>query len=193
MYYPSFWKDASSKRKRIYSILFMLVLAILVTILGSFVPLSAHDAQQINDQINQTRTEGLTNGTLIPSIFINNFALCLAMFIPLAGAVFGLFIMFNTGIAFGAEIQVQSATASSTPLPSISPLTAIIASLVFGLVFLLEYVSYSIGIAESIWLFRRLTQRRWGELKNTLKLIGIVAVLLIVGAVVETWLITTIG
>jgi hypothetical protein len=193
MDYPSFWKNASMRRKRIYSIIFMFVIAVSLTLIGSVVPLSPQYAKEINDSINQTRTQGLENGTLIPSIFLNNFGLCLAMFIPLAGAVLGLFIMFNTGLAFSAAIQVQSNTAASTPPLNITPTTAVIALLVFGLVFLLEYISYSIGIAESIWLFRRLRQRKWGELKNTAILIGIVAILLIVGAVVETWLISTIG
>ncbi len=193
MDYPSFWKNASPRRKRIYSIIFMFVIAVSLTLIGSLVPLSPQFAKEINDSINQTRTQGLENGTLIPSIFLNNFGLCLAMFIPLAGAVLGLFIMFNTGLAFSAAIQVQSTTTASTPPLNITPTTAVIALLVFGLVFLLEYISYSIGIAESIWLFRRLRQRKWGELKNTAILIGIVAILLIVGAVVETWLISTIG
>jgi hypothetical protein len=193
MDYPSFWKNASIRRKRIYSIIFMFVIAVSLTLIGSLVPLSPQYAKEINDSINQTRTQGLENGTLIPAIFLNNFGLCLAMFIPLAGAVLGLFIMFNTGLAFSAAIQVQSTTAASTPPLDITPTTAVIALLVFGLVFLLEYISYSIGIAESIWLFRRLRQRKWGELKNTAILIGIVAILLIVGAVVETWLISTIG
>jgi hypothetical protein len=193
MNYPSFWKTASLRRKRIYSIIFMFAFAVSLTVIGSLVPLSPQFAKEINDSINQTRTQGLENGTLIPSILLNNFGLCLAMFIPLAGAVLGLFIMFNTGLAFSAAFQVQSTTAASTPLLDISPTTAVIALLVFGLVFLLEYVSYSIAIAESIWLFRRLRQRKWGELKNAAILIGIVAVLLIVGAVVETWLISTIG
>lgn len=193
MNYPSFWKTASLRRKRIYSIIFMFAFAVSLTVIGSLVPLSPQFAKEINDSINQTRTQGLENGTLIPSILLNNFGLCLAMFIPLAGAVLGLFIMFNTGLAFSAAIQVQSTTAASTPPLDISPTTAVIALLVFGLVFLLEYVSYSIAIAESIWLFRRLRQRKWGELKNAAILIGIVAVLLIVGSVVETWLISTIG
>jgi hypothetical protein len=58
---------------------------------------------------------------------------------------------------------------------------------------LLEYVSYSIGISESIWLFRRLTQRRWRELKNTAILIGIVVAFLIIASLVETWVITALG
>ena len=188
----SFWRNASPKRKRIYSIIFMLVLAIATTLLGTLVPLSAQDAKQINDSINRTVTTNTANGTLVEAIFLNNFGLCLAMFIPLAGAVFGLFVMFNTGIALGAELRVQSASAASATVPSISPTTAIIGLLFIGLTFLIEYVSYSIGIAESVWLFRRLTQRRWGELKNTGILIGIVVALLITGAIVETWVITTI-
>jgi hypothetical protein len=193
MNYPLFWKNASSKRKRIYSIIFMFLIAVSLTLIGSLVPLSPQYAKEINDSINQTRTQGLENGNLIPTIFLNNFGLCLLMFIPIAGAVLGLFIMFNTGLAFSAVIQVQSSAVASTPPPVISFMTAIISLLVFGLVFLIEYVSYSIAISESIWLYRRLRQRKWGELKNSAILIGIVAVLLIVGAVVETLLISSGG
>ena len=191
MNYPLFWKNASSKRKRIYTIIFMFLIAVSLTLIGSLVPLSPQYAKEINDSINQTRNQGLENGTLIPTIFLNNFGLCLLMFIPIAGAAIGLFIMFNTGLAFSAVIQVQSATAASMPPPEISLMTALISFLVFGLIFLIEYVSYSIAITESIWLYRRLRQRKWGELKNAAILIGIVAVLLIVGAVVETLLISS--
>ncbi|MGA2680474.1 MAG: hypothetical protein ABSF44_01590 [Candidatus Bathyarchaeia archaeon] len=189
----SFWKNASPKRKRIYSIIFTLVLVIIATLLGTLVPLSAQEARQINDSVNQTVTVNKANGTLVPSIFLNNFGLCLAMFIPLVGAVFGLFVMFNTGVALGAELRVQSTSASTAAAASISATTAIIALVFFGLTFVLEFVSYSIGISESVWLFRRLTQRRWSELKNTGILIGVVGALLITGAIVETWVITTIG
>ena len=44
-----FWNNASLRRKRIYSIVFMLVLAILATLIGTLVPISAQDAKQIND------------------------------------------------------------------------------------------------------------------------------------------------
>jgi hypothetical protein len=189
----SFWKNASSKRKRIYSTIFMLVLAVAVTLLGTIVPISDQYAKQINDSLNQTVTTNRTNGTLVQSIFLNNFLLCLGMFIPLVGSIFGLFEMLITGIALEAELRVQSASAASATVTHISATTAIIGLVFIGLTFLLEYVSYSIGIAESVWLFRRLTQRRWGELKNTGILIGIVAALLITAAIVETWVLTTIG
>jgi hypothetical protein len=188
----SFWKNASPRRKRIYSIIFMLILAIAFTLLGTLIPVSDQFAKEINDSLNQTVTTNTANGTLIPSIFANNFVLCLGMFIPLVGAGFGLFIMLNTGIALGAELRIQTATAASATVPNITPTTAIIGLAFIGLTFVLEYISYSIAISESVWLFRRLTQRRWRELKTTGLLIGVVAVLLITGAIVETWVITNI-
>jgi hypothetical protein len=189
MNYPQFWTQASSRRKRIYLIVLMFIIAVLLTLAGTFVQLSPADAQMIDQQLNQTRA----SKTLGLDIFENNFGLTLLMFIPIFGAAFGLFVMFSTGIAFSAEFQIQSTNAASTPPPSISLETAIISLAVFGFVFLLEYVSYAIGISESIWLFQRLRKRKWRELKNAGILIGIVAILLTIGAIVETWLITAVG
>ena len=188
--YPLFWKNASSKRKRIYSAIVVFVIAVLLTVFGTLVPLSPQDAKQISDSTNQTIAEGTANGTLAVSIFVNNFSLCLLMFIPVVGAAIGLFIMFSTGVAIGAIISVQSTAGTSATAANIDPTTAILVLVFAGLTFLLEYVSYSIGISESIWLFRRLTQRRWRELKNTAILVGICALLLGIGAIVETWAIS---
>jgi hypothetical protein len=188
--YPSFWKNASSKRKRIYSAILILVIAALLTVLGTFVQLSPQDAKQISDSANQTIAEGTAKGTLALSIFINNFSLCLLMFIPVIGTALGLLIMFDTGVAIGALISVQSTAVAPGAVASIDLSTALLVLVLAALTFFLEYVSYSIGISESIWLFRRLTQRRWRELKNTAILIGICALLLAIGAIVETWAIS---
>ena len=190
MNYPQFWKEATLRRKRIYSILFVFVLSILATLIGLLVPVSPQEAQIINDMLNQTVTQGQANGTLIPDIFLNNFPLCLLMFIPLVGFGIGMFILFSTGQAFRAVFEIQAASgaaSASSTAANISPTTAILALVLIGLVFLLEYVSYSIGMAESIWLFRRILQNRWmRELKYLGIFIGIVALLLIIGAIVET-------
>lgn len=178
----SFWKKASSKRKRIYSTILILVIAVLLTVIGSLVPLKAQDAQQISDSLNQTLTTNQASGTLTGYIFLNNFSICLLMFIPVFGPVLGFLILFDTGVALGAIASVQG----------YPPLLGF-ALLVLTPIFWLEFASYSIGITESIWLFRRLLQRRWRELKNTGILIGICAILLVVGAVVEAWLISFAG
>ena len=188
----SFWKTASPKRKRIYSIIFMLALCITATSLGTLVQLSAQDAKQLSDSTNGIITDNPTYLSLVGAILLNNFKICLVMFIPIFGAVFGLFVLFSTGVGIRAILDTQSASGASAAISTISPNTAILALVFVGLTFVLEYVSYSIGIAESIWLYRRLTQRRWRELKNTGILIGIVAVLLITGALVESWVITAI-
>jgi len=187
--YPSFWRNASSRRKRMYFFIFIFVVAVLVTVAGAFVPLSNQESQQILNTLNQTLTQDQAKGALAASIFTNNFSLCLGMFIPLAGAFFGLFVLFNTGVALGAEIRIESTGNIPGGVASIQPSTAVFVLTLIAAVFLLEYVSYSIGIGESIWLFRRLMQRRWRELRNAGILIGICAALLVAGALLETWLI----
>jgi hypothetical protein len=188
MDYPQFWKEASPRRKRVYSILIVFILAVLATIIGMLVPVSPQTAQIISDQLNQTLTEGQARGTLNLDIFLNNFPLCLLMFVPLAGFAIGMFILFSTGQAFRAIFDIQAASGATTATPDISAATAILTLILIGAVFLLEYVSYSIAMAESIWLFRRLTQNKWrSELKWLAIFIGIVALLLIIGAIEETF------
>jgi len=190
MKYPEFWISASSKQKRIYSTLFVLGLAVIATLAGTLVQLNPEQAQDIYNQLNQTTR----SPTLLTDIFVNNFPLCLLMFIPLAGLGIGLFILFSTGIAFRAAFDVQAASGfeGSASISSIDPATAILVVVLAGVVFVVEYVSYSIAMTESVWMFRRLLQRRWKELKVLTKLIGVVAVLLAIGAVVE-WAAITIG
>ena len=187
MKYPTFWKNVSGRRKRIYLALFIFVIAIIATVAGFFVPPSLKDAQIIEQQLNQTITQGQTSGTLPLRIFVNNFGLCLLMFIPLVGAGFGIVVLFSTGQAFRAALMLQSSSALNTATTANFTITTVILTLVLiGATFLCEYISYSIGISESLWLFRRLLQRRWREAKVTAILIGIVALLLTVGAIVET-------
>jgi hypothetical protein len=105
------------------------------------------------------------------------------MFIPILGPVFGLYVLFSTGMAVGAVATVQN-------LPSIF----IFIALMITPIFWLEFAAYSTAMAESVWLFRRLLQRRGlHELRNTSIFIAICAVLLAVGAVVETALISLGG
>lgn len=190
MKYPEFWLRASSKQKRIYSTVFVLILSVLATIAGMMVSLPPEEAELIYNQLNQTSN----SPTLLTDIFVNNFPLCLLMFIPLAGIGIGLFILFSTGMAFRAVFDIQATGGFSSPAATanIDGITIILVLAATAAVFILEYVSYSIAMTESVWLFRRFTQKRWKELKMLGALIGIVAVLLAVGAVVE-WYALSIG
>jgi hypothetical protein len=189
MNYPAFWLNASSKRKRIYSTLFVLILSVLATMAGMLVQLPQDQAQLIYDQLNQTSN----SPTLLTDIFVNNFPLCLLMFIPLAGFGIGMFILFSTGMAFRAVFDIQAANGlSSSSVSDINPTTAILVLVLALAVFVIEYVSYSIAMTESVWLFRRILQKQWREAKVLVMLIGTVAVLLAIGAVVE-WYALSIG
>ncbi len=179
--YPAFWLNASSKQKRLYSVIFVFILTIVATLAGTLVPLSAEEANTIAGQVNQTLIENKDFASLTGAIFINNFGLCLIMFIPVAGAMFGFFVLFSTGTALAA-ISMTSGI----------PVFLNFFFLMLTPIFWLEFISYALGIAGSIWLFRRLTQRRWLELKWTAIAIGMVAALLAVGAVVEAWLILAV-
>ncbi len=175
----SFWMNASPRRKRIYTFIAIFIIAVLLTIAGSMIPISAKDAQHLSNELNQTVNQNRVEGTLPQYIFLNNFGISLRMFIPVVGPVIGFAILTNTGYELGAIAQVQG----------YPPLVGFL-SLILTPVFWLEFTAYSIAITESIWLIRRLIQQRWGELKITAMLIGVCAALLAVGAVVETWLIS---
>jgi uncharacterized membrane protein SpoIIM required for sporulation len=178
----SFWKKASTKRKRIYSLIFIFIISVIVTLAGSLVPLSTNDAQMLYDQVNKPITENKGLGSLSLYIFRNNFLLCLVMFIPIVGVAFGLFILFSTGIALGAIATIQG-------IPVILDFLILLITPIFWI----EFVSYSLAMTASIWLSRRLLQKRWRELKWTGISIAITALLLVIGAVFEAWLIIAAG
>jgi len=173
----SFWTTASSRRKRIYSVLFVLIAGFIAVAIGSFIPISSSSAHDIYNQLNQTVSQNVQNGTITQYIFLNNFRICLIFFIPIFGPIFGAVSFITTGYYIGAEAKVQGIP----PLlyVGLEPLSPI---------FWLEFTAYSIAIAESVWLLRRLMQQRFGELKNLLICIGICAALLAVGAVIESML-----
>jgi uncharacterized membrane protein SpoIIM required for sporulation len=167
------------RRKRLLSIVAVLIVAVVVTGIGSLMPIASQDAEQISSELNQTVTTLKDQGLLAPYIFGNNLLICLVMFVPVIGPVLGLFIMFNTGTVVGA-IAVSS---------GFSPLLALILIFITPVGWL-EFAAYSTAMAESVWLFRRLFQRRFlRELRNMTIFVTISVVLLAVGAIVETALI----
>jgi hypothetical protein len=103
------------------------------------------------------------------------------MFIPFVGPIFGLLVLYNTGVVIAAETIATS--------PQVSPLLTLFMLFVFPFTWM-EFISYSTGFAESVWLIRRGTQglgKR--ELKNAAILIAIVAVMLLLAAIIEVALI----
>jgi uncharacterized membrane protein SpoIIM required for sporulation len=195
----SFWKKATPNRKRLYSIILVFIIALVVTIVGSVTPLSQQDATNISQNLNSTLQLHRETNTLTQYIFLNNFGICLLMFIPIVGAGLGMFILFNTGLALGAIASTQG-----------YPVWVGLGSLVLTPVFWLEFAAYSLAMAESVWIFVRIIRLRlkvepdgavrWtgiSTLKNELKWLGIsiaaCAGLLVIGAFVEVFIISLAG
>ena len=186
MQYPQFWLNATPKQKRTYSTFFILFIAIIATISGTLIQVSPQDQKVTYDQLNQTQT----SPTLALDIFVNNFTLCLLMFIPLLGLGVGLFILVQTGMAFRAVFDYQTANglASSASAANVTASTAVLLLVITGAVFVLEYASYTVAMTESVWLFRRVfQQKRYSEVRITLALIGLTALLLTIGAIIESY------
>lgn len=177
------WTKASTRRKRILSVAAIFVVAVIVTLVGTQVPIDQQQANQISKDLNQTVTLLENNGVLAQYIFGNNFLICLLMFVPIIGPLLGLFIMFNTGTVIGA-------IAKSGGYPPIIALVALFLTPVAWL----EFASYSTAMAESVWLLRRFLQRRgFRELRVTTIFIAITAVILAVSAIIEVALIALAG
>jgi uncharacterized membrane protein SpoIIM required for sporulation len=176
----AFWRNASPRRKRILSTIAVLIVALGSTVIGSFMPIDPQEAEQINSNLNQTVNSLNENGALMQYIFGNNFFICLLMFIPIVGPLLGCYVLFNTGTVIGAI-----ATAGGYPL-----IIAFVALFLTPVAWL-EFAAYSVSMSESVWLFRRILQGRGKhEFKNACLFIAICAVLLLVGAVTETALIS---
>lgn len=190
----TFWNSLSPRRKRIYFFSAVFIIGFLLTVIGSFIPVPPAEAKMISDQLNQTLNEGRSTNTLPQAIFMNNFLICLLMFVPVLGFAAGMFILFETGLALSAIASIQG-----------YPSFLAIISLVITPVFWLEFAAYALAMTESIWLFRRFMQaasskepHHWRnilgrELKWTAIFIGVCAGLLAFGAFVETWLINVLG
>jgi len=113
-------------------------------------------------------------------IFTHNLTIALPMFIPGFGAFWGLFSAWSTGFAFAA-IQV------ATPeLADVNPLALLLTP--FGL---MELTAYSIAMSRSFLLAKTLLQRKsiFAEKTIILAEIGIVTALLVIGGIVEMYMI----
>jgi hypothetical protein len=161
--------------RRILSIAFVLVAIVIITSFGTLVPVSPEEATNIENEVNQTITSLEQIGGLVPYIFGNNLMIALIMFVPILGPIFGGYVLFNTGTVVAAR-----ATALGYP-PTLTFLSLFLTPVAW-----LEFIAYSTAIASSVWLAVRIFQRNGKhEIVHTAEFIAIVAVLLLVGALVE--------
>jgi hypothetical protein len=181
------FKSYSSRKKRIITIALFFILGIAATSIGAMQTLTQQEATDLNNELDQLRSN-----VTAQYIFGNNLFICLLMFIPVFGWVFGFIALYNTGVVIAAQSMTPAAQ-------GISPLALFFVLFLYPFTWL-EFISYSVGFAEGFWLmlrgFQRLTNKAISfkrELRNLSILITIVTLMLLAGAVIEMALISAMG
>lgn len=129
--------------------------------------------------------ETLKGGNFGIEIFLHNIEIALPMFIPGFGVGWGIFSAFSTGFAFAA-------LATTNPLLAKIPPVAMIFATPFGL---MELAAYSIGMSRSFLLIVNIFKKtpisqQW---KHIVLELGIVIGLLLLGGVIEAYMIETLS
>ena len=100
-------------------------------------------------------------------IFVHNTTIALPMFIPGFGVVWGLFSAYSTGFAYSAIAATNAEVAQLNPL----------------------------AMSRSTLLAKDVIRKNWNQIKNDKLLIsieiGVVVALLLIGGIVEMWMIET--
>jgi uncharacterized membrane protein SpoIIM required for sporulation len=172
-----FWKYASSRGKRIFTIIGFLFLSLIITVAGVLTPLSPEDADAISEETDQTRKvfESMHGVQRTAFVFGNNLMICLVIFVPVLGPMFGCYVLYNTGVVIAADSIAAN----------VNPLLYFVLLFVFPFAWL-EFIAYSAAFATSFWLTWRIIQRRLrSEIVTTGLFISICAVTLLLAAVIE--------
>ena len=167
-----------AKRRLIYLAIGTLAFMIAFSA-GAEINLSKKEAEDLKGQLTKQIVNIDQNG-----IFINNVKVALGMFIPAVGTAIGISSGFSTGMVF-------SAMAKTSPiLTSVPPL--IILFTPFGI---MEVFAYGLAMSRSGLLIYQLVKKKsWKEYAIPMIIeIGIVVVILFVGAIIEWDLIQQFG
>ena len=164
-------------KKRIFYLLSGIFFFLISFTIGTSVTLDESTSAFLKEQF-QNKVKNIDN----MGIFFNNFLISFLMFLPGVGIAFGLFSGFSTGNIFmilTRDLPIQ-----------IPPLLVFLT--VFGI---MELISYGIAISRSYLLFVHILKRSHikENLIHTGIEIGIVAIILFFGAIIEWELINQSG
>ena len=180
----NFWRKAPPKIKRILAIAMFFLFSIIITVAGILTPLSEEEINILGAELEETQgvVSSLPKTQQVSFIFGNNFMICLAGFIPIAGPIFECYVLYSTGVVLSAYTAYDETIQAS-------PLVVFFSLFLFPFTWL-EFLAYSTAIAGSIWLTWRIIHHKGKrEIKNSCILISICAVMLLVAAIIEAALI----
>lgn len=142
---------------------------------GAASTMSEEEAKNLKDLFGK-QVEGID----AIGIFLNNFRIAAAMFIPGFGIFVGIFSAYSTGLVFKALAQTTPEIANLPPL--------IILATPFGM---MEVISYGMAMSQSAIFAYEIWKKRSLKpiLIPTMIQLGIVAALLLAGAVIEYYMI----
>ena len=163
-------------------ILFFIFTAIFAVVYGSSAILSEPTEAEVQEVMDFF--DSIVDTIDGIGIFVHNTTIAIPMFIPGFGVAWGLFSAYSTGFAY-------SAIAAANPeIAQLNPLAVLLTP--FGL---MEVAAYSIAMSRSALLAKNVIQKNWNHIKNERLVIaveiGIVIGLLLVGGIVEMWMIET--
>ncbi len=163
-------------------ILFFIFTAIFTVVYGT----SAVTSEPTEEEIEEVMSffEEIVDTIDGIGIFTHNTTIALPMFVPGFGVVWGLFSAYSTGFAYSAI------AAANADVAQLNPLAVLLTP--FGL---MEMSAYSIAMSRSTLLAKNVFQKNWELIKNEKLIlfieIGIVVGLLLIGGIVEMWMIET--
>ena len=163
-------------------ILFFIFTAIFTVVYGTSAVTSEPTEEEIQEVMDFfDEIVGTIDGI---GIFVHNVLIALPMFIPGFGVAWGLFSAYSTGFAFSAI------AAANADVAQLNPLAILLTP--FGL---MEMAAYSIAMSRSTLLAKNVFQKNWELIKNEKLIlsieIGIVIALLLIGGIIEMWMIET--
>ena len=163
-------------------ILFFIFTAIFTVVYGTSAVTSEPTEEEIQEVMDFfDEIVGTIDGI---GIFVHNVLIALPMFIPGFGVAWGLFSAYSTGFAYSAI------AAANADVAQLNPLAILLTP--FGL---MEMAAYSIAMSRSTLLAKNVFQKNWELIKNEKLIlsieIGIVIALLLIGGIVEMWMIET--
>ena len=163
-------------------ILFFIFTAIFTVVYGT----SAVTSEPTEEEIEEVMSffEEIVDTIDGIGIFTHNTTIALPMFIPGFGVAWGLFSAYSTGFAYSAI------AAANADVAQLNPLAVLLTP--FGL---MEMSAYSIAMSRSTLLAKDVFQKNWNQIKTDKLIIsieiGIVIALLLIGGIVEMWMIET--
>lgn len=171
------------KRRILFFFAFLVVFSASFSI-GAKMEVPKDEASIFLDEFNKL-LDTLKDGNFGIEIFLHNTEIALPMFIPGFGVGWGIFTAFSTGFAFAALATTNSL------LTKIPPITMIFAT-PFGL---MELAAYSIGMSRSFLLIVNIFKKapiipQWKQIALE---IGIVVGLLLLGGIIEAYMIETLS